>query len=123
MKSIQRLLVANRGEIAIRVFRTAHELGIRTVGIFSYDGQLNFGLIGDYDAMSDLDSFGLDLQGAVDEIVAATPSLRRKKRSPAKPKPKAASNGSKAKGGAAKAKSNGAKANGSKPRAQKPARS
>ncbi|MBX7074212.1 MAG: pyruvate carboxylase [Pirellulales bacterium] len=37
MKSIQRLLVANRGEIAIRVFRTAHELGIRTVGIFSYE--------------------------------------------------------------------------------------
>lgn len=31
----QRLLVANRGEIAIRVFRTAHELGIRTIGIYS----------------------------------------------------------------------------------------
>ncbi len=30
-----RLLVANRGEIAIRVFRTAHELGIRTIGIYS----------------------------------------------------------------------------------------
>ncbi|GIW93693.1 MAG: pyruvate carboxylase [Pirellulaceae bacterium] len=33
----ERLLVANRGEIAIRVFRSAHELGIRTVGIYSYE--------------------------------------------------------------------------------------
>jgi diacylglycerol O-acyltransferase len=63
------------------------------IGIFSYDGQLNFGLTGDYDAMSDLKSFGLDLQGAVDEIVAATPSLK-KKRTKAKAKPKG-KNGSK----------------------------
>ena len=32
------------------------------VGIMSYDGQVNFGLIGDYDAMADLDSFALDLE-------------------------------------------------------------
>ncbi len=37
MKPIRRLLIANRGEIAIRVFRSAHELGIRTVGIYSYE--------------------------------------------------------------------------------------
>jgi len=34
---IKRLLVANRSEIAIRVFRSAHELGIRTVGIYAQE--------------------------------------------------------------------------------------
>lgn len=45
------------------------------VGIMSYNGKVDFGLVGDYDAMADLDSFGLDLEGAIGEIVAATATI------------------------------------------------
>ena len=36
-KTIKKLLVANRGEIAIRIFRAATELHIRTVAIYTYE--------------------------------------------------------------------------------------
>jgi diacylglycerol O-acyltransferase len=49
------------------------------VGIMSYNGQVHFGLIGDYDAMSDLESLALDLEAAIAELSAAAPKPKRPK--------------------------------------------
>ncbi len=59
------------------------------VGIMSYNGQVNFGLIGDYDAMADLDSFALDLEAATVEVIATAPAKKKAK----KKKAAASSNG------------------------------
>jgi hypothetical protein len=71
------------------------------VGIMSYNGQLNFGLIGDYDSMPDLESIGLDLEAAMAELSAAVPKRKRAARKTPQRAP--------AKKSAAKAKGNGAK--------------
>jgi len=41
VRPIRKLLCANRGEIAIRVFRAATELGLRTVAVFSHDDRVH----------------------------------------------------------------------------------
>jgi pyruvate carboxylase len=41
MRQFQKILVANRGEIAIRVLRAANELGKRTVAIFAAEDKLS----------------------------------------------------------------------------------
>ncbi|MCF6353035.1 MAG: carbamoyl phosphate synthase, partial [Cyclobacteriaceae bacterium] len=38
---ITKLLVANRGEIAIRVLRAASEMNIRTVAVFTYEDRFS----------------------------------------------------------------------------------
>lgn len=40
MSEIKKILVANRGEIAIRIMRAATELGIKTVAIYSHEDRL-----------------------------------------------------------------------------------
>jgi diacylglycerol O-acyltransferase len=61
------------------------------VGIMSYNGQVNFGLIGDYDAMADLDSFALDLEAATEEAIETAPKKKQAKKG--KAAAAAASNG------------------------------
>jgi pyruvate carboxylase len=40
-RQIQKVLAANRSEIAIRIFRAANELGLRTVAIYSNEDRLS----------------------------------------------------------------------------------
>lgn len=37
---LNKIMVANRGEIPIRIFRTAHELSLQTVAIYSYEDRM-----------------------------------------------------------------------------------
>jgi len=41
------------------------------IAIMSYDGRLGFGLLGDYDALPDLDAVADDLEAAIDELAEA----------------------------------------------------
>ena len=41
------------------------------IAIMSYNGQMNFGLLGDYDAMPDLDEFGEAIEASLAELVVA----------------------------------------------------
>jgi diacylglycerol O-acyltransferase / wax synthase len=68
------------------------------VGIMSYNGQIHFGLIGDYDAMADLDSLALDLEAAIDDLSAAAPKPKRRRSTKAAKKAKGAEIGAKSSG-------------------------
>ena len=50
----------------------------------SYDGGMNFGLLGDYDALPDLDIVAEGIEGSLAELVtAARPARRANGRRPA----------------------------------------
>jgi WS/DGAT/MGAT family acyltransferase len=53
-------------------------------GIMSYDGTINFGLIGDFGAMADLDSLAVDLEASIDELAEAAGAERPRRRSRSK---------------------------------------
>jgi diacylglycerol O-acyltransferase len=57
------------------------------IAVMSYDGGMHFGLLGDYDAMSDLDDLGSYLEASLAELVMA--ANKRTREEPAKPKPRA----------------------------------
>jgi WS/DGAT C-terminal domain len=46
------------------------------VGIMSYDGQVNFGLIGDFDAIPDLDALASDLETSLGNLFSAAGGRR-----------------------------------------------
>jgi diacylglycerol O-acyltransferase len=53
------------------------------IAIMSYDGRLGFGLLGDYDALPELDDVAEDLEGAIAELAAAagvTPTGSKRRR-------------------------------------------
>ena len=47
-------------------------------GIMSYNGEVNFGLIGDYDAVPDLDALAADLEASLKELTDAAPPETKK---------------------------------------------
>jgi diacylglycerol O-acyltransferase / wax synthase len=56
-------------------------------GIMSYNGGVDFGLVGDYDAMADLDDLAGDLEASLEELSAALPRERtRRAAGPEQPK-------------------------------------
>jgi WS/DGAT/MGAT family acyltransferase len=57
------------------------------IAIMSYDGKLFFGLLGDYDAMDDIDDFAADLRSAIAELgtAAGVPAHGGRRRGRARP--------------------------------------
>ena len=63
------------------------------IAIMSYNGRLGFGLLGDFDALPDLDEVGAALRDAIAELREASGTAKpaRRRRRAAKPKPAAPS--------------------------------
>ncbi|MDE0678465.1 MAG: ATP-grasp domain-containing protein [Acidimicrobiaceae bacterium] len=71
LRPIRRLLVANRGEIARRVFRTAHSMGISTVAVYA-DGDAEAPFVTDADLSVPLGGrTAVDSYLSIDKVIAA----------------------------------------------------
>ena len=46
------------------------------IAIMSYNGQVDFGLLGDYDAMADLEEFAGDIEDSVAELLDSSRASR-----------------------------------------------
>ena len=57
------------------------------IAIMSYNGQLNFGLNADYDALSDLEALADELRASIDELVAAAGADRAERPAAQRPVP------------------------------------
>jgi diacylglycerol O-acyltransferase len=63
-------LMGRRMERVFPMVPLAKNQGV-CIGIMSYDGQVNFGLIGDYDGLPDLEDLAQDLEASIDELIDA----------------------------------------------------
>ena len=63
-------LIGRRMERVFPMVPLAKNQGV-CIGIMSYDGQVNFGLIGDYDGMPDLEDLAKDLEESIAELLEA----------------------------------------------------
>jgi hypothetical protein len=73
-------LMGRRMERVFPMVPLAKNQGV-CIGIMSYDGQVNFGLIGDYDGLPDLEDLAKDLEDSIAELIAAAggrPSIFRR---------------------------------------------
>ncbi|MCY3585101.1 MAG: ATP-grasp domain-containing protein [Acidimicrobiaceae bacterium] len=71
LRPIRRLLVANRGEIARRVFRTAHSMGISTVAVYA-EGDAEAPFVTDADLSVPLGGrTAVDSYLSIDKVIAA----------------------------------------------------
>ena len=70
LRKFKRILVANRGEIAIRIFRACRELGIRSVAIYSQEDSLSlFRTKADESYLIGKDKSPIDAYLDIDEII------------------------------------------------------
>jgi WS/DGAT/MGAT family acyltransferase len=68
-------LMGRRMERVFPMVPLAKNQGV-CIGVMSYDGQVNFGLIGDYDGLPDLEDLAEDLEASIAELIEAAGGRR-----------------------------------------------